>query len=142
MAIADVLEELQEEFDLLGDWQERYQYVIDLGNELPPFPTSDQTEVNKVQGCLSQVWLVTKRNPDGTISFRGYSDGHISRGLVAILLRLYSGETPENILSFDAKAAFARLDLPSALTVQRSNGLHSMNERIRREAASMAASAA
>jgi cysteine desulfuration protein SufE len=133
-AIDQALNELQDEFDLLGDWEERYRYVIELGRELAPLQDSERSEPNKVRGCASQVWLVTEPQPDGTLAFRGDSDAHIVRGLIAILLRLFSGRRPEEILAFDAKSAFEQLGLSGALSSQRSNGLASMVARIRRDA--------
>lgn len=132
--IENALSELHDEFDLLGDWEERYRYVIELGNELAPLADAERTEIHKVRGCASQVWLVTEPRADGGLSFRGDSDAHIVRGLIAILLRLFSGRHPEEILAFDAKAAFERLGLAGALSSQRSNGLASMVQRIRRDA--------
>ena len=129
------LEDLAAEFDLLGDWEERYRHVIDLGRALAPLAEAEHSDANKVRGCASQVWLVTERSDDGRLRFRGDSDAHIVRGLIALLLRLYSGRTPAEILAFDAKAAFAQLGLAGALSTQRSNGLFSMVERIRRDAA-------
>jgi cysteine desulfuration protein SufE len=134
MAISDAFAELSEEFDLLGDWEERYRYVIELGKELAPLTDAERTDPYKVRGCASQVWLVTEPRADGTVAFRGDSDAHIVRGLIAILLRLYSGRAPAEILAFDAKAAFEELGLTGALSSQRSNGLASMVARIRRDA--------
>jgi len=136
--IETALAELEEEFDVLGDWEERYRYVIDLGRDLAPLAASERSDANKVRGCASQVWLVTEPGADGTSRFRGDSDAHIVRGLIAILLRLYSGRSGAEILSFDARAAFTRLGLTEALSQQRSNGLFSMIERIRRDAAQTA----
>ena len=133
-AIDDALTELRDEFDLLGDWEERYRYVIELGKELAPLTDAERTEAHKVRGCASQVWLVTEPQADGSLRFRGDSDAHIVRGLIAILLRLYSGHAPDEILTFDAKAAFEQLGLSGALSTQRSNGLASMVGRIRRDA--------
>ncbi|HEY8571665.1 SufE family protein [Phenylobacterium sp.] len=133
-AIDQKLEDLAAEFELLGDWEERYRYVIDLGKDLAPLTAAERSDANKVRGCASQVWLVTEPQGDGSLSFRGDSDAHIVRGLIAILLRLYSGEQPQTILAFDAKAAFATLGLAGALSSQRSNGLASMVARIRRDA--------
>jgi len=135
LAIAAALEELESEFDLLGDWEERYRYVIDLGRELAPLSEAEHADANKVRGCASQVWLITEPKAAGTLEFRGDSDAHIVRGLIAILLRLYSGRAPAEILAFDANAAFKQLGLTGALSAQRSNGLFSMVERIRRDAA-------
>jgi len=142
LAIAAALEELEAEFELLGDWEERYRYVIDLGRTLAPLSEDEHSDANKVRGCASQVWLVTEPGTDGVLEFRGDSDAHIVRGLIAILLRLYSGRAPAEILAFDANAAFKRLGLTGALSAQRSNGLFSMAERIRRDAAAMGAAAA
>jgi len=134
MAIEDALTELADEFELLGDWEERYRYVIELGKDLSPLTDAERTDPYKVRGCASQVWLVTEPQADGTLNFRGDSDAHIVRGLIAILLRLYSGRPPAEILAFDANAAFAQLGLAGALSAQRSNGLASMVARIRRDA--------
>jgi cysteine desulfuration protein SufE len=134
-AADEALAELETEFDLLGDWEERFRYVIELGRGLEPLTDAERSDDNKVRGCASQVWLVAERTGDGRLRFRGDSDAHLVRGLIAILLRLYSGRTPAEILSVDAKAAVERLGLPGALSTQRSNGLFSMVERIRRIAA-------
>jgi cysteine desulfuration protein SufE len=133
--IAQALAELEEEFEVLGDWEERYRYVIDLGRDLEPLANDERSDANKVRGCASQVWLVTRADDEGRMWFRGDSDAHIVRGLIAILMRLYSGRSPVDILGFDAKTAFGRLGLTEALSQQRSNGLFSMVERIRRDAA-------
>jgi cysteine desulfuration protein SufE len=134
-AADEALAELESEFDLLGDWEERFRYVIELGRGLEPLTDAERTDENKVRGCASQVWLVFERTADGRLKFRGDSDAHLVRGLIAILLRLYSGRTPAEILGIDAKAAVEQLGLPGALSTQRSNGLFSMVERIRRIAA-------
>jgi len=128
------LDELSAEFELIGDWEERYRYVIELGRGLAPLSEAERSEANKVRGCASQVWLVTEPGEQGELAFRGDSDAHIVRGLIAILLRLYSGLSPADILAFDAKHAFEQLGLSGALSQQRSNGLFSMVERIRRDA--------
>src|SRR3954464_15016351 len=94
------LAELVDEFDLLGDWEERYRYVIELGRDLAPLTDAERNEANKVRGCASQVWLVTEPQADGTVRFRGDSDAHIVSGLIAVLLRLLSGHTPAQILAF------------------------------------------
>ncbi|MHB8286214.1 MAG: SufE family protein [Caulobacteraceae bacterium] len=132
--LAAELEDLSAEFEILGDWEERYRHIIDLGRQLAPLDDAERTEANKVRGCASQVWLVTDKQADGRIVFKGDSDAHIVRGLVAIVLRLYSGRPREEILGFDAKSAFAELGLAGALSAQRSNGLASMVDRIRRDA--------
>ncbi len=134
-AIDAVLAELIEEFDLLGDWEGRIEYVIDLGKDLAPLPDTDRIEANKVPGCAAQVWLAVR--PEGDrLTFLADSDSAISKGNIALLLKLYSNRTPDEILGFDARAALDRLGLPSALTRQRANGLNSMVGRIRDAAAS------
>ncbi|PZQ62490.1 MAG: cysteine desulfuration protein SufE [Phenylobacterium zucineum] len=132
--IDTALAELADEFELLGDWEERYRYVIELGKDLAPLSDAERSDANKVRGCASQVWLVTEPQADGTLRFRGDSDAHIVSGLIAILLRLYSGRPTADILAFDAKSAFETLGLAGALSSQRSNGLASMVARIRRDA--------
>jgi cysteine desulfuration protein SufE len=133
--MANDLEDLAAEFDLMDDWEDRYRYVIDLGRELKPLTDAEHSDVNKVRGCASQVWLVTEPGDGGTLRFRGDSDAHIVRGLIAILIRLYSGRTPAEIKAFDAKAGLRRLGLEGALSSQRSNGLNAMVQRIQRDAA-------
>lgn len=133
-SINDVLAELVEEFDLLGDWEGRIEYVIELGKGLAPLPDEDRTEAHKVPGCAAQVWLAVRRDGD-RLTFAADSDSALSKGNIALLLRLYSGRTPAEILDFDARAALDRLGLPSALTRQRANGLNSMVGRIRDAAA-------
>ena len=133
---AAALDDLSEEFTLLDDWEDRYRYIIDLGRTLEPLSEAEHTDANKVRGCASQVWLVTEPESEGRLRFRGDSDAHIVRGLIAILLRLYSDRSPAEILDVDANGAYERLGLSGALTAQRSNGLFSMVERIRRDAQS------
>lgn len=132
-SIQSVLDELIEEFDLLGDWEGRIEYVIDLGKDLAPLPEEARIEANKVLGCAAQVWLNSRRDGDALI-FEADSDSALSKGNIALLLRLYSGRKADEILGFDAKAALERLGLPSALTRQRANGLNSMVGRIREAA--------
>ncbi len=131
------IDDIVENFALLDEWDDRYRYVIELGRELPPMAEADHTEANKVQGCASQVWLKTKISGGDNgpvLTFDGDSDAHIVRGLVAILLALYSGKSARDILATDALALFDRIGLRENLTPQRSNGLRSMVERIRAEA--------
>lgn len=133
------IDEIVENFTLLDEWDDRYRYVIELGRMLPPLPENAHTEANKVRGCASQVWLLTHVKPNGgpagpILSFDGDSDAHIVRGLIAILLALYSGKHAKEILDTDALELFERIRLRDGLTPQRSNGLRSMVERIRAEA--------
>lgn len=132
------IDEILENFAVLDEWDDRYRYVIELGRLLEPLPEDRRTQSNKVQGCASQVWLATTVDADGggapVLTFVGDSDAHIVRGLIAILLALYSGRTAHDILGTDALAVFDRLGLREHLTPQRSNGLRAMVERIRADA--------
>lgn len=134
--IDQTITEIADEFALLPDWEERISYVIDLGRNLEQISDTERTDANKVRGCASQVWLVSEKRPDspGKLYFRGDSDAHLVRGEVALLMRIFSGRTPAEILSVDPQAVFDRLGLKEALTLQRSNGLFSMMSRIQREA--------
>jgi cysteine desulfuration protein SufE len=131
------IDEINENFALLDEWDDRYRYLIELGRMLPPLPDAARVEANKVQGCASQVWLLTgiAAGPSGPVlSFIGDSDAHIVRGLIAILLAIYSHKPASDILATDALALFDKLGLREHLTPQRSNGLKSMVGRIRDEA--------
>ena len=139
------IDDIVEDFALLDEWDDRYRYVIELGRALPPLPESAHTDENKVQGCASQVWLLSHVDPNGAegpvMTFEGDSDAHIVRGLVAILIALYSGKGAREILATDALALFDRIGLRENLTPQRSNGLRSMVERIRADAEAALATA-
>jgi cysteine desulfuration protein SufE len=132
------IDEIRDNFALLDDWDDRYRYVIELGRTLDPMPDAEHSAANKVQGCASQVWLSRRIARDDhdepVLSYRGDSDAHIVRGLIAILLTLLSGRTPQAILATDAIAVFDELGFREHLTPQRSNGLRSMVERIRSDA--------
>jgi cysteine desulfuration protein SufE len=139
------IDEIRENFALLDDWDDRYRYVIELGRTLEPMSGAEHSAANKVQGCASQVWL-SKRidRKDGNepvLNYLGDSDAHIVRGLIAILLTLYSGHTPRQILSTDAIALLDEFGFREHLTPQRSNGLRSMVERIRADARQVLATA-
>jgi cysteine desulfuration protein SufE len=132
------LEEIIENFTFLDEWEDRYRYLIELGRTLEPLPEAAHTDANKVLGCASQVWLETSVDAKGpgepVIRFKGDSDAHIVRGLVALVFALYSGKTPSEIAATDAQALFKDLGLSAHLTPQRSNGVRSMVERIKHEA--------
>ena len=141
------IERIIEDFELLDSWDDRYRYVIELGRALPQFPEPARTDRNKVQGCASQVWMVSETRPAANgggpvVVFQGDSDAHIVKGLIAILLTLYSGKPAEKILEADAIALFNRLGLGEHLTPQRSNGFRSMVDRIRADARAALAEAA
>lgn len=132
------------DFAFLDDWEDRYRYVIDLGRELPAFPEAHRTAENKVQGCVSQVWLHTQadQGTDPVLIFSGDSDAHIVRGLVAIMIALFSGKTASAIQDIDAEETLRTLGLDEHLTPQRANGLRSMIARIKREAQNATAAVA
>ncbi len=131
------IDEIVSNFELLDDWEERYRYVIELGRLMEPLPEDAHNDANKVRGCASQVWLQSRldsSNGTPVLHLLGDSDAHIVRGLVALLISLYDGKTPTEALNTDALALFKDLGLSEHLTPQRSNGVRSMVERIRRDA--------
>jgi cysteine desulfuration protein SufE len=137
MQAAMTIDDIRDNFALLEDWDDRYRYVIELGRALEPLSEAEHSPDNKVQGCVSQVWLSKQLDRNGrgvVLKYRGDSDAHIVRGLIAILLTLYSGRSPEEILKTDAIEVFDEFGFREHLTPQRSNGLRSMVERIRNDA--------
>ncbi|MEM9826041.1 MAG: SufE family protein [Planctomycetota bacterium] len=127
------IEEIYEEFDELQEWDERCDYLIDLGFDLTPLPEDAKTEENRVHGCQSNVWLVAnvKQTDRRIVELIATSDSIIVGGLIAILIALYSGKTPQEIIAIDAKEVFARLGLERHLSSQRRNGLYGMVQRVR-----------
>jgi cysteine desulfuration protein SufE len=134
--IEQTIDDIADEFALLPDWEERIAHIIELARGLEPLREGERTEAARVRGCASQVWLVCERRPEAPekLHFRGDSDAHLVRGEIAMLLRIFSGRTPDEILSVDPRAVFERLGLKDALTQQRSSGLFSMMNRIQQEA--------
>ena len=132
------IDEIRDNFELLEEWDDCYRYVIELGRTLKPLPEEGHSPENKVQGCVSQVWLSKQldrgNGGEPRLNYLGDSDAHIVRGLIAILLTLYSGQTPKHILATDAIKVFDEFGFRDHLTPQRSNGLRSMVERIRSDA--------
>lgn len=126
--------ELIENFAYLDSWEEKYQYVIELGHTLEPLEESFKTEEWKVKGCQSQVWLVPEFK-DGKIRFRGDSDAILVKGIIAIVLLIYNNRTPEEIKSIDVAEIFVKLGLEENLSPSRRNGMMSMVEKIRQYAA-------
>lgn len=124
------LEELKASFALMGSWEERYGLIIDLGRHLPPLPEEAYCEKNQVRGCMSQVWMTANSDEQGHITILGDSDAHIVKGLIAILLMIYSGKTAEEIAAIDIQALFTELGLTQHISVNRRNGLFAMVERI------------
>jgi cysteine desulfuration protein SufE len=135
-SIDQAIEDLADDFALLPDWEERIAHVIELSRQLEPLAEHERNEATRVRGCASQVWLVSERRPEAPekLYFRGDSDAHLVRGEIAMLMRIFSGRTPAEILAVDPRAVFERLGLKDALTAQRSNGLFAMMKRIQDEA--------
>jgi cysteine desulfuration protein SufE len=127
--VAAAQEVLVEEFRFFDNLMDRYHYLIDLGRRLPEFPEADRTDENKIRGCQSQVWFVASEN-DGRLEFRAISDAAIVSGLIAMLLRIYSGKSPQDILDTPPDFVDA-LQLQAHLSPTRSNGLASMLKAIR-----------
>lgn len=135
MNLPDNIQTLIEDFEFLTDWEDRYMHVIDMGKQLPSLPDALKVDANKVKGCVSQVWLMTDFNEDtNQLRFKGDSDAHIVKGLVAIVLEIYSGHTPQKIQELNAEPILAKLGLSEHLSPQRSNGLRAMVQRIQAEA--------
>ena len=134
--MAASIDTIRDDFAFLDDWEDRYRYVIELGEALPPFPGQFRTDAYKVPGCVSQVWLLTQvgEGADPSIAFQGDSDAHIVKGLVAIMLALFSGRRASEIVATDAEATLRELGLDEHLSPQRANGIRSMVKRINQDA--------
>lgn len=130
------IETIVENFEYLDDWDDRYRYLIELGESLDPLPGELKTAATKVQGCVSQVWIVTEKSVDAdpVLTFRGDSDSHIVRGLIAIALAIFSGRHASEVATTDENPIFEKIRLAEHITPQRSNGLRSMVRRIKKEA--------
>ncbi|MAM09543.1 MAG: cysteine desulfuration protein SufE [Rhizobiaceae bacterium] len=135
--MSDKLNQIIDDFSFLDDWEDRYRYVIELGKALPDLPEDEKIEDNRVHGCASQVWLVSKagEGSDPVMEFRGDSDAFIVRGLVSIVLTVYSGHTASEIAKTDAIETFRKIGLVDHLSAQRANGLNAMVTKIRETAA-------
>ena len=130
-ALETSIDELAENFELLGDWESRFAYLIDLGKGLPPMDSADQCEANKVRGCQAQVWMKFVPEVNGQITIVADSDAFIVKGLIALLLMIYSGKKADEILNTDGEAVLERLQLAAHLSPTRKNGLFAMVKRIR-----------
>ncbi len=131
-------QELVERFEAFDDWSDRYRYVIDLGRQLPDLDDAHKVDANKVLGCQSQVWVVVREATNERVVFDGDSDSSIVKGLIAVLLVLYSGRSPADIVAIDAKPYFEQLGLAGHLSPSRANGFYAMVARIKRLAAERA----
>jgi len=144
MTLPANITDMIDDFAFLDDWEERYMHVIELGKMLAPLTESEKTEATKVKGCVSQVWLVTEvdQSSPPIITLRGDSDAFIVKGLVAVVLNIFSGRSAQEILGINAENILAQLGLEEHLSPQRSNGLHAMVGRIKKDAEALLSSAA
>ena len=125
------VDELIENFELRGDWESRFAYLIDLGKALPPMDEADKCEDNRVHGCQAQVWMKFDPEAEGKITISADSDAFIVKGLIAVLLLTYSGKSAKEILNTDGSAVLSKLQLAEHLSPTRKNGLFHMVQRIR-----------
>lgn len=134
--VTDILET----FDLLGDWEQRYQYLVELGEGLPPLPEAERTEDNRVKPCMSQVWVASAPNAasPGHVTMHGDCDTAIIKGVVALLLSLCDGKTPREILQLDFDRLFEGLKLAEHLSPSRHVGIYAIVEKIREQARRLA----
>ena len=133
MSISETQDEIIEEFSQFDDWMDRYSLLIEYGNGLAPFPESEKTEQNLIDGCQSRVWF-TCTYQDGRITYNGESDAILVKGIIAIVLMIYNDKSPEEIKNVDVQEIFAKLGLEENLTPSRRNGMMSMVEKIRQYA--------
>ncbi|MEH3145139.1 MAG: SufE family protein [Methylobacterium frigidaeris] len=131
------IDEIVSNFEFLDEWEDRHQYLMELGRKLPPMPEEAHSEANRVRGCASQVWLDTRidrSGPEPRLHFLGDSDAHITKGVVAVLIAFFDGRTAHDAQEADALGLFRRLGLSEHLTAQRSNGARAMMDRIKADA--------
>ena len=128
--MTETLEDIQDNFSLFDDWEERYRYLIDLGRRLPDMPEAQKTDDPLVKGCTSRVWLHVKKDDNGVFTFDPDSDAHIVRGLIALLLSAYNGKTADQIAQVNIDDFFSAIGLDQHLSPNRRNGLFAMVEKI------------
>ena len=141
MAEFPTFAEIADNLSFLEDWTDRDQYVVELGDMLPPLGEAEHNAETKVSGCVSQVWVASERTPDGHIHFRSDADARLVKGRAAILIALLSDRTPEEIVATDAEAAFREIGLRDNLSIGRANGLRAMIARMKSDAARLSAKA-
>jgi cysteine desulfuration protein SufE len=130
MSINDIQDAIIEEFAVYDEWLDKYEYLIDLGRDLPLAEEADKTEGNLIDGCQSRVWLVCRRESDGRLYFRADSDAIITKGIISLLVRIFDGQTPADILAADLYFIDA-IGLKENLSPTRAGGLAAMIKRIR-----------
>lgn len=137
MTLEETATDIREEFSFLDEWEARYAHLIDLGKANTGLEPHERIEQTRVRGCASQVWLVSAPGEDKTLLLRAESDAMIVSGLIALLVRLFSGQPAKDIMAFNANTFLEEIGVSGALTAQRSNGLASMLERIRADAGAL-----
>jgi cysteine desulfuration protein SufE len=138
MSLVISLDELAENFELLGDWDTRYEYLMDLGKQLGELPDEDKTDVTKVHGCMSNVWVVADLNADGILRYRAECDTAVIRGVIAVLVAVYSGKPPATCQALDADEIFDKLGLFDHLSPTRHVGVYGIVMRMQQAAAAFA----
>lgn len=133
------IERLVEAFEIFGDWQERYDYISELGRKVPDLPDHEKVEANRVHGCVSRVWITGELTEAGVMQYRAEGEGAIIRGLVALLVMLFQGKSPQEVLSLDAEGVIERLGLDENLSPNRHIGMYAMVDRIKNIARDAAA---
>lgn len=144
MQTSAAFDDIADNLGFLDDWEDRYRYLIELGQTLAPLDDAERNAETKVSGCASQVWLVADpqgAGPDPILTYRGDSDAMIVRGLVAVVIALYSGRRASDIAATDALEIFDSIGLREHLSTQRANGLAAMVNRIRSDARALVAAA-
>ncbi|ADO48378.1 cysteine desulfuration protein SufE [[Enterobacter] lignolyticus] len=137
MAVLPDKEKLLRNFNRCANWEEKYLYIIELGQRLAPLSDAEHNPANIIQGCQSQVWIVMQQNADGVIELQGDSDAAIVKGLIAIVFILYHQMTAQDIIAFDVRPWFEQMALAQHLTPSRSQGLEAMIRAIRTQAANL-----
>jgi len=131
------LETIIEDFEFFDDWEDRYKYIMDLGKSLDPLSDDDYGKTNKVDGCASQVWLIINEeevNEEIILKFKADSDSFLVKGLLAIIISIFSGKTPSNILKINYNSELDKLNLKENISQQRSNGLTAVINKVISEA--------
>jgi len=131
MQINEKINQIAEDFSFFSCWEEKYEYIIDLGKKLPPMNEALKTEETKVRGCMSQVWLVSIEQDDNTLKILADSDAIIVKGLIALLLKIFDGTNKEEIKQLNISELFKKLELDSNIAGARRNGLANMIEKIK-----------
>lgn len=139
MTLTETAQDIRDEFEFLDDWETRYAHLIDLGKANAALAEHERNESTRVRGCASQVWLVSEAGQEDRLILRAESDAMIVSGLIALLIRLFSGQPAQDILAFEANTFLTEIGVAGALTAQRSNGLASMLDRIRQDASKLIA---